>query len=225
MRYRSTNTTDPQIGQWSRWTDPQLAEGWIKRVLAGINPFGQRITDLYNNPVNTDVSVLGQAGRRWEGAVALNLKNINSSGLIEIYETVLRRGRDLSIDSGINYGPANDALLLVAGYLNDLYTLMGDEAYADSANPTIAVGTGDSADGGLATSKFSFSGQVGSLLEEELALLRADGPRLQSHVLELHPRHQFRGSHLRSELQHQGSQQRWRVGCVGCGQGLSAGPW
>ena len=182
MRYRSTNTTDPQIGQWSRWTDPQLAEGWIKRVLAGINPFGQRITDLYNNPVNTDVSVLGQAGRRWEGAIALNLKNINSSGLIEIYETVLRRGRDLSIDSGINYGPANDALLLVAGYLNDLYTLMGDEAYADSANPTIAVGTGDSADGGLATSKFSFSGQVGSLLEEELALLRGRDDFMQPGV-------------------------------------------
>ena len=182
MRYRSTNTTDPKIGQWSRWTDPQLAEGWIKRVLAGINPFGQRITDLYNNPVNTDVSVLGQAGRRWEGAVALNLNNINSSGLIEIYETVLRRGRDLSIDSGINYGPANDALLLVAGYLNDLYTLMGDEAYADSANPTVAVGTGDSADGGVATSKFSFSGQVGSLLEEELALLRGRDDFMQPGV-------------------------------------------
>lgn len=182
MRYRSTNTTDPQIGQWSRWTEPQLAEGWIKRVLAGINPFQQRVTDLYNNPVNTDVSVLAQAGRRWEGAVALSLKNINSSGLIEIYETVLRRGRDLSIDAGINYGPANDALLLVAGYLNDLYTLMGDEAYADSANPTIAVGTGDSADGGVSTAKFSFSGQVGSLLEEELALLRGRDDFMQPGV-------------------------------------------
>ena len=182
MRYRSTNTADPQIGQWSRWTEPQLAEGWIKRVLAGINPFQQRVTDLYNNPVNTDVSVLAQAGRRWEGAVALSLNNINSAGLIEIYETVLRRGRDLSIDAGINYGPANDALLLVAGYLNDLYTLMGDEAYADSANPTIAVGTGESADGGVATSKFSFSGQVGSLLEEELALLRGRDDFMQPGV-------------------------------------------
>ena len=172
MRYRSTDQNNPQIRQWSRWTEPQLAEGWIKRVLAGINPFGQRVTDLYNNPVNTDVSVLGQAGRRWEGAVALSLKNINSSGLIEIYETVLRRGRDLSIDAGINYGPANDALLLVAGYLNDLYTLMGDEARADAMNPTIAIGTGTSVDGSVATAKFSFSGQVGSLLEEELALLR-----------------------------------------------------
>jgi hypothetical protein len=66
MRYRSTNTSDPVIGQWSRWTEPQLAEGWIKRVLAGINPFQQRVRDLYNNAVNTDVSVISQAGRRWE---------------------------------------------------------------------------------------------------------------------------------------------------------------
>ena len=43
---------------WSDWTEPQLAEGWIKRVLAGINPFGQRVTDLFNNSVNTDASML-----------------------------------------------------------------------------------------------------------------------------------------------------------------------
>ena len=182
MRYRSVNTDDPQIGVWSKWTDPQLAEGWIKRVLAGINPFQQRVTDLYKNAVNTDVSVLSQAGRRWEGAIALNLNNINGAGLIEIYETVLRRGRDLSIDSGINYGPANDALLLVSGYLNDLYTLLGDEARADAMNPTIAVGTGASVDGSVATSKFSFSGQVASLLEEELALLRGRDDFIQPGV-------------------------------------------
>jgi len=172
MRYRSTNTNDPVIGQWSAWSTPQLAQGWIKRVLTGINPFQQRVKDLYNNAVNTDVSVIGQAGRRWEGAIALNLNNINDSGLIEIYETVLRRGRDLSINAGINYGPANDALLLVAGYLNDLYTLVGDEAKADATNPTISTGTGGASEGSLATAKFSFAGQVPSLLEEELALLR-----------------------------------------------------
>ena len=82
------------------------------------------------------------------------------------------RGRDLSINAGINYGPANDALLLVAGYLNDLYTLVGDEAKADAANPTISTGTGGASEGSLATAKFSFAGQVPSLLEEELALLR-----------------------------------------------------
>ena len=182
MRYRSTNTTDAAIGQWSSWTTPQLAEGWIKRVLAGINPFQQRVKDLYNNAVSTDVSVISQAGRRWEGAIALSLNNINQSGLIEIYETVLRRGRDLSINAGINYGPANDALLLVAGYLNDLYSLMGDEAKADAANPTIATGSGGAADGSVATAKFSFAGQLPSLLEEELALLRGRDDFMQPGV-------------------------------------------
>ena len=59
--------------QYSRWMPPQFVEGWIKRVLAAINPFEQRVKDLYNNSVNTDVSVLTQAGTRWEGDIALTL--------------------------------------------------------------------------------------------------------------------------------------------------------
>jgi hypothetical protein len=172
MRYRPTNAAHPLRNQWSAWTDPVLAEGWIKRVLAGINPFGQRVTDLFNNTVNADASVLVQAGRRYEGDIALNLENINNYGLIEIYETVLKRGRGLSIDAGINFGPANDALLLAAGYLNDLYMLVGNEAYADAANPTIGIGTKDGQYGDIATSLFAFRGQVPTLLEEELGLLR-----------------------------------------------------
>ncbi|NCV22735.1 MAG: hypothetical protein EBV45_12440, partial [Chloroflexi bacterium] len=126
MRYRArlttnaayispTATTNP--GGWSQWTEPALAEGWIKRALAGINPFGQRVTDLFNNAINTDVSLVQQAGKRWEGDIALNLSNINGFGLIEIYETILRRGKMLSIEGtpAINYGAANDALLLAAG--------------------------------------------------------------------------------------------------------------
>ena len=157
---------------WSQWTSPQLAEGWIKRVLKGINPFNQRVTDLFNNQVNTDVSIVQQAGPRWEGDVALNLETINDAGLIEIYETVLNRGKMLSIDGGINYGPANDALLLAAGYLNDLYMIVGNEAWADAANPTIGIGTKDNTYGDIATALFAFRGQVPTVLEEELALLR-----------------------------------------------------
>ena len=172
MRYRAKDAAHPLYNAWSDWTEPKLVEGWIKRVLAGINPFNQRVKDLFNNPVNTDSSILTQAGRRWEGAVALNMDTINNYGLIEIYETVLRRGRMLSIESGINYGPANDALLLVAGYLRDLYEMLGDEAWADAANPTIGIGTKDRAYGEVATALFSFKGQMASLLDEELALLR-----------------------------------------------------
>jgi hypothetical protein len=172
MRYRATHPAHPLYNQWSDWTSPKLAEGWIKRVLAGINPFNQRVTDFFNNEAETSGSLLTQAGKRWEGDVALNLDTINNYGLIEIYETVLRRGRQLSIEAGYNFGPANDALLLAAGYLNDLYMLLGGEAWADAANPTIGIGTKDSTYGDVATALFSFKGQVASLLEEELALLR-----------------------------------------------------
>ena len=172
MRYKATDPSHPLYDKWSQWTDPALAEGWIKRVLAGINPFNQRITDLFSNRVNTDVSILTQAGPRWEGDVALNLDTINDYGLIEIYETVLRRGRSLSIEAGYNYGPANDALLLAAGYLSDLYMMLGNEGWADAANPTIGIGTADNTYGDIATALFSFKGQQASLLEEELALLR-----------------------------------------------------
>ncbi len=179
MRYRPrinrNNVLAPGAVQndvaWSRWMPPKLVEGWIKRVLAAINPFNQRMTDLYNNAVNTDVSLLTQAGKRWEGDVALTLANINDFGLIEIYETVLNRGKNMSVDSGYDYSPANDALLLAAGYLNDLYTILGNEAYADAANPTISIDDTTTITE-VNTSRFSFEGQVKSVLEEELALLR-----------------------------------------------------
>ncbi|MGK0238287.1 MAG: hypothetical protein ACI92G_001752 [Candidatus Pelagisphaera sp.] len=188
MRYRPVLNEDASARAggdttgYSQWTTPALAEGWIKRVLAGINPFNQRVTNLFSNAVDADASVLTEAGPRWEGDVALNLSTVNDYGLIEIYETVLNRGRMLSIDSGIDFGPANDALLLVTGYLNDLYALLGDEAKADALNPTIGIGTADSTYGDIATSMFSFGGQVATLLEEELALWRGRSDFLQPGV-------------------------------------------
>jgi hypothetical protein len=181
MRYRAKplltdGSTNPAYaltgnGSWTNWTRPVLVEGWIKRVLAAINPFNQRMTDLYNNAVNTDVSLLTQAGTRWEGDIALTLDAVNDYGLIEIYETVLKRGKGISINSGYNYGPANDALLLAAGYLSDLNTILGNEAFADAANPTISIDDSSSSTE-INTSRFSFEGQVASVLDEELSLLR-----------------------------------------------------
>ena len=158
-------------GTWSGWTQPVLVEGWIKRVLAKINPFNQRMSDLASNAVNTDVSLLTQAGKRWEGDIALNLDNINEVGLIEIYETVLNRGKGFTIGSSIDFNSANSALILAAGYLNDLYTILGNEAYADAANPTISIDDSSSTTE-VNTSRFSFEGQVASSLDEELALLK-----------------------------------------------------
>ena len=158
-------------GTWSGWTPPVLVEGWIKRVLAKINPFNQRMSDLSSNAVNTDVSLLTQAGKRWEGDIALNLDNVNEVGLIEVYETVLNRGKSFTIGSGIDFNSANSALILAAGYLNDLYSILGNEAYADAANPTISIDDSSSSTE-VNTSRFSFEGQVRSSLDEELALLK-----------------------------------------------------
>jgi hypothetical protein len=60
---------------------------------------------------------------------------------------------------------------LAAGYLSDLYTILGNEAFADAANPTISLDDQDTITE-VNTSRFSFEGQVSSSLEEELGLLR-----------------------------------------------------
>ncbi|MBN1672132.1 MAG: hypothetical protein JXR37_13920 [Kiritimatiellae bacterium] len=164
----------------SRWAGApgnqtaQLAEGWIKRVVGALNPFDARVTDFHASPVNTVVSMIAQAGPRYEGAIAFNgdPQNLNSLGLIEAYDTVLRRGKMLSVDSGINYGPANSALLNAATRLSDFYVLLGNEAYQDALDPTIGFGTDSGDYGTLASSIFAFQNQVASLLEEELVLLR-----------------------------------------------------
>ena len=171
---------------WSSWTEPVIIEGWIKRVLDGINPFNQRTDDLYNNAIDSDISMLTLAGARWDGDVALNSEVLDDYGLIEIYETVLNRGRKLSVDNGVNYGPANDALLLAAGYLNDLYMFHGNEALSDSKDPTIGISTADGTFGNIATSLFAFKGQVADLLEEELGLIRGRDDFLPPGV-EKHP--------------------------------------
>ncbi len=157
---------------WSEWTEPMLAPGWIKRVLAGINPYEQRIKDYQNTSVNTIVSMISQAGARWVGDVPLTQEAANQLGLIETYESVLRRGMDLSINGGLSYGPANNALLLAAGRLSDLYMLLGNEAYADASDPTIAYGTDSGQYGDAASTIHCFQNQTANLLEEELQLLR-----------------------------------------------------
>jgi hypothetical protein len=160
----------------SEWSDPQLAEGWIKRVVRGINPFDQRVADFHTSQVSTYVDMIRQAGIRFEAPVALNCTpaNINNRGLIEIYETVLRRGRQFSIDVGVSYDPATLALLLVSSKVVDLYMLLGNEAYADAADPTIGLfaPAGDPPPSYDPHAVFCFEDQLPSILEEELTLLR-----------------------------------------------------
>ena len=111
MRYKGY----PVCGNQYRWSafsgDPsakpsevraQFAPGWIKRVTSALNPFDTRVDDFISAPVNTTVDMVRQAGPRYEGPVALSNdpETLNNMGLIEAYETVLDRGRKLSIDSG-----------------------------------------------------------------------------------------------------------------------------
>jgi hypothetical protein len=170
---------------WSDWIgDPaagasaqaMLCMGWVKRVIAGLNPFDARTTNFNASASSTVTSMLRQAGPRYEGDIAMSgsAENLNRVGLIEAYETVLRRARRLSVDGtpAVNYGPANDALLMAASRISDLYILLGNEAYADAADPTIGFSTASGEYGQVASSIFAFQNQLDSLLEEELGLLR-----------------------------------------------------
>ncbi|HXU76446.1 MAG TPA: LamG-like jellyroll fold domain-containing protein, partial [Methylomirabilota bacterium] len=182
-RYRGYNIGGQT--NWSDWVgDPSsdaaprasLASGWIKRVLTGINPFEARTTDFHNNPASTFASMLIQAGHRYEGDIALNPsgENLLNIGLIETYTTVLNRGKSLSIDGvpPVDSDPLNNALLLAASRISDLYMLFGNEAFADAQDPTIGFFSDDLQFGTLATATFAFKNQLDSGLAEELCLLR-----------------------------------------------------
>ena len=72
----------------------------------------------------------------------------------------------------VDYAPANDALLLAASRIADLYMLLGNEAYADALDPTIGFGTEHGDYGYAASSIHCFMNQTANLMEEELKLLR-----------------------------------------------------
>ncbi|MGA2245700.1 MAG: hypothetical protein ABSH48_11930 [Verrucomicrobiota bacterium] len=173
--YRSTNEISGMTvvsTNWSQWANPILAEGWITRVTQALDPIAGQTRNLYENPANTTASIIELAGGRWDGDVPLNEASLTNNGLIQLYETVLDVGESLSIDAGINYGPANQALLTAAGYLNDLYMTLGNAAWANSLNPTISFGTDNLTYGSVATASFCFEGEVPTLLAQNEALLR-----------------------------------------------------
>ncbi|HPB31652.1 MAG TPA: hypothetical protein PLB62_09370, partial [Candidatus Sumerlaeota bacterium] len=207
MRYKKdpslVNDTDADcVTTYSQWTEPMLAEGWIKRVMGKIDPFKQRAVgggiqtaedrflQYQTREINTIVSMLAEAGRRFNGDVALNCETIDNFGLLEIYETVLRRGIGLSIEGipPVDYPPANHALVLCAGRISDLYLLIANEAFADALDPTIALGTDHAALGTIVTSIFCFMDQMPTLLDEEMALLRGrDVSQENIHQVQVQP--------------------------------------
>jgi len=174
VRYQYQSGANTGWSQFARG----FGEGWIKRVLDKINPYEQRYFSEQGYSaapeVNTVVDMVSQAGPPPTADVPLNCLSLDDFGLIEIYETVLKRGIELSIDGEPPFPSAvMDALLLVASRIADLYLLLGNEAYADAADPTIAVGAdGTYGDVKAPSSVWAFKGQTASLIEEELSLLR-----------------------------------------------------
>ena len=156
---------------------PQLVMGWVKRVLDRINPYEARYSDFFGNESPATYSSQIQiAGAPFAGKVALNPdKNvIENVGLIELYETVLQRARELSIDNSSNGNATTgvqQALLLAATRLSVLYELLGSEAYSDAQDSTIKVTDLDGL-ASVASYTHAFQNMEADLLHEELALLR-----------------------------------------------------
>jgi hypothetical protein len=165
---------------WSGWagapdgSSAQLAMGWTKRVFDALNLLEARVRDFRSSATSTVVSMIAQLGARYEGDVAFSNDPayINGVGLIQAYETILRRALALSVDAGINDPATNRNLLGAASRIADLYLLLGNEAYADALDPTIGFSTQGDGYGSVAPSVFAFQNQLPSLLDEELCLLR-----------------------------------------------------
>ncbi len=195
VRYRFAATPLPPQPGWSDWAgaanssiqdlngdgrpdyQAQLAPGWVKRVLDGINPYEARVKDFgKSDSPSTAASIIQQLGEPFLGPVALNATPsvVQNLGLIELYETVLQRARALSVDSSaVTVTPGiNAALLLASTRLADFYTILAREAWTDALDPTIGYGKSDIDNGIVESPMFSFENQLPTLLDEELALLR-----------------------------------------------------
>ena len=160
---------------------PQLVMGWVKRVLDRINPYEARYVDFFSNESPaTYTSQIQIAGAPFAGKVALNSdKNvIENTGLIELYETVLARARELSIENSSNPVASDgikQALLLAATRLSVLYELLAREAYSDAQDSTITISDDDSIGVELFSAvsfTHAFQNMEADVMHEEMALLR-----------------------------------------------------
>lgn len=195
VRYRHASAVPTHPDSWSDWAGAanssirdldadgrpdfraQLASGWVKRVLDAVNPFEARLRDFArNDSPSTTASMIQQLGAPYAGPVALNSDPnvIQNVGLIELYETVLRRARSLSIDaSNPTATPGVQAAILLASTrLADFYALLAREAATDAGDPTLGLANPSLDPASLGSSRFCFENQLPSLLDEELALLR-----------------------------------------------------
>lgn len=171
LRYRAKEGTAAAktVGAgWSGWTDEQLAEGWVQRVLNSVTPFAQRVEDFYSNPSDISFSMLEQIGRPYQGDVALSNENLKEVGLLELYQTIFNKAESILIAAGGENVDLSKQLILATTRMGEFYSLLGAEAYSDAKNPLVASADGEPTAAGV----FCFANQVPTLLDEELALLR-----------------------------------------------------
>src|SRR5262249_1118190 len=100
----------------------------------------------------------------------------SAAGLIPTYETIFNRAKQFSLLAGLSDDTINQTLIFAASRLNDLYDLLGNEAFADAGDPTVPypedLGSSGNYLGANGASLFAFMNQEPNELEEELALLR-----------------------------------------------------
>ena len=147
----------------------------------------QTYQDMLNNAVDTRSTMISEAGGPYEGDIALNLDAASSAGLIPTYETIFHRAMEFSLlAGGASNDDINQTLLFAASRLNDLYSLLGNEAYADAEDPTVPypqdLSTAGNYLGANGSSLFAFMNQEPNELEEELALLRGRDDTLEPSV-------------------------------------------
>ena len=176
------------VGNDTEFAKPAFAEGWLKRVLGQLHAYRSRSDNVLLDEGNLNTSLLTLAGRRYEDGIALDAApdTLNEVGLIEAYETVLRRAQSLSIDrpSG-GYDPdaapgGGDPLLLASARIAGMYRSLGDEALADFTDPTIPLLSEMSEQISRTSGRHVFEAQTDSPLDEDLSLLRGTSPAFRT---------------------------------------------
>ena len=157
--------------QWGAPSATRRVDGWLARVVEGVSSFDTIVKNFREREPELATGIIERAGPPYRAPVALT-SDVTSKepGLVEVYETVFRRGRALGL------AQMNEEMQTYAARLVDLYLALANDAYADAADPLLMIPVKRGQDGAAVESAaHAFAGQTDSLLEEELALLRGIG--------------------------------------------------
>ena len=157
--------------QWGAPSESRRVDGWLARVVEGVNSFDTVVKNFREREPELASGIIERAGPPYRAPVALTSDVTGKEpGLVEVYETVFRRGRALGL------AQMNEEMQTYAARLVDLYLALANDAYADAADPLLMIPVREGKDGAAVESAaHAFAGQTDSLIEEELALLRGIG--------------------------------------------------